>query len=38
MENSLWLDLLFSGLALFILVSGLFMLFRGVLTMGNKQK
>jgi hypothetical protein len=38
MENSTWLDLLFGGLALFILIGGLLMLFRGMLTMGNKQK
>jgi hypothetical protein len=38
MQNSTWLDLLFGGLAVFILISGLLMLFRGVSTMENKQK
>jgi hypothetical protein len=37
MENSNWMDLLFGGFALFIVISGLFMLFQGVGAMNKKD-
>jgi len=36
MENGNWTDLVFGGVALFILISGLFMLFQGIGVM-NKE-
>lgn len=37
MENSNWIDLVFGGVALFIVVSGLFMLFQGISVMNKKD-
>ncbi len=37
MENSNWIDLVFGGIALLIVISGLFMLFRGIDVMNKKD-
>jgi hypothetical protein len=37
MENSNWIDLVFGGIALLIVISGLFMLFQGIDVMNKKD-
>jgi hypothetical protein len=37
MENSNWIDLVFGGIALLIVISGLFMLFQGIDVMNKKN-
>ena len=37
MENINWVDLAFGGTALFIIVSGMFMLFQGIGVMNKKD-
>ena len=37
MDNSGWIDLAFGGVALFIVLSGLFLLFQGVGAMNEKD-
>jgi hypothetical protein len=37
MENSSWIDLIFGGVALLIVISGLFMLFQGIDVMNKKD-
>ncbi len=38
MENTSWLDLIFGGVALVILISGLFMLFKGLSLFDSQEK
>lgn len=37
MENSGWIDLVFGGVALFIVASGLFLLFQGIGAFNKKD-
>ena len=37
METGNWTDLVFGGIALFIVISGLFMLFQGISVMNKKD-
>jgi len=37
MDNSSWIDLVFGGMALFIVTSGLFLLFQGVGAINKKD-
>ena len=37
METGNWTDLVFGGIALFIMISGLFMLFQGIDVMNKKE-
>ncbi len=37
MEAGNWIDLVFGGIALFIVISGLFMLFQGIDVMNKKE-